>query len=228
MLAFDIETVPLAAALQKPYNPEEHSPPGNYKNTEAIAGWHEKNAASWAQARVKECSLNPRLGRVVAIAYAGMNGIDGAGVCVTYAREEAEERIMIESFWEQVTDHGQIVSWNGKGFDLPFLVARSIVLKVRPTVDVPQYMSRYHHVPHFDVKAALMNGEVRKAGEGLGEWAQALGMSGKVGHGSDVYEMVSRGQWEELQRYAGEDARLTREIAKRAAPFFSSGTFAIV
>ena len=67
MFAFDIETVPLADALAAPFSRDSVSPPSNYKNPEAIEGFYVKAEATWRASRVKACSLNPRLGRIVAI-----------------------------------------------------------------------------------------------------------------------------------------------------------------
>lgn len=217
MIAFDIETVPLAKSLCSPYPADDRSPPANYKNEEAIARWREADERMWRAARVKECSLNPRLGRVVCISYAS----DGEEWLWT-ARTEDDEARVLTGFWASVERYGQIVGWNSAGFDLPFIITRSIINGVLPTVDVSQYTRRYSNRPHLDLKMALLNwpSGPYKAGEGLDEWALALGLEPKSGHGSLVFDMVQRGAWDELEAYALQDARLTYQIAERVAPYF--------
>jgi len=46
---------------------------------------------------------------------------------------ETEERAGLEEFWERVNGNVKIVGWNVLGFDLPFILARSAILGVKPT-----------------------------------------------------------------------------------------------
>ena len=212
MLAFDIETVPQPSALDAPYTPDDHTPPSNYKNADAIERWHVTNEAKWREARVKECSLSPRLGQIVAISYASDNGHRNVDTT-----RFATETMVLYEFWEALANYGEIASWNGKGFDLPFIIARSAILGVKPLVWVPKYLARYQHTPHFDVKLAL---EATRPGDTLDAWASAFGAPAKLGNGSEVYGMVQRGEWDKLREYAQRDADTTLELAVRCAPFF--------
>ena len=216
MLAFDIETVPLLSAMQSPY-PEDREPPANYKNEDAIARWREKDRASWDEGRIKEYSLNPRLGRVVAFACWNEQGGRSA-----VAQTEADEHLLLEDFWTFLRHDPLLVGWNSQGFDLPFIVVRSLLLGVTPHVDVAKYLKRYSYAPHFDVKAALLAWDVRRAGEGLHEWATAFGLAGKDHHGSEVYGMVQRGEWGVLGSYCRADAKATYDLAERVVPFFGA------
>lgn len=215
MIVFDIETVPTAKALAAPYPEADRQPPANYKSAEAIDKWRAADRERWTSERVKECSLNPRLGQVVAIALGDRT--------VHLAREEAEERTVLESFWRVVRDERQIAGWNSHGFDFPFLLTRSLLLGVDPGLDVTPYLRRYSHVPHFDAKMALLGWPSSyKAGEGLQEWSEAFDLPGKSGHGSEVYGLVVRGAWDELVAYAMGDAIATAAIVDRIA-----GTFGV-
>ena len=217
MFAFDIETIPTPEALAMPYPAETRRPPANYKTDETIAKWREADEVAWRAGRIKECSLNPRLGRVVAIGYANDYGAQAQmGQTLTTAGEAD----LLREFWRFCDLHRTICSWNGHGFDLPFLVVRSALLGVAPTVDVPRYLRRYSYTPHFDAKCAALQWDVRRAGEGLNEWAAAFGLSVKASHGSQVYAMVTEGRWDELEHYAALDARLTYDVAHKLAPFF--------
>jgi predicted PolB exonuclease-like 3'-5' exonuclease len=215
MLAIDIETVPLASSLEATYDPADHAPPANYKQAATIDIWHAKNKDAWQASLIKRASLSPRLGRVVSIQYCY-----GDTPFAQVARTEYEEAGILANFWEMVRMHQQIATWNGKGFDLPFIAVRSAILGLLPTVELPLYQQRYNHVPHFDVKHAVLGGDVRQAGEGLSEWLQAFGMPTKSGHGSEVHGMVQRGEWDALKAYGEQDALGTYNLAVRLAPFF--------
>lgn len=216
-ISFDLESLPLASSLAEPYPEEDRDPPANYKSEDAIARWREKDQAAWAEARVKECSLNPRLGRVCAIGYADENGH-----LSHVAEDEADEHLLLRGFWDSVAEREEVIGWNSHGFDFPFLVTRSILLGIRPKVTTAPYLRRYSYYPHFDVKMALLNwpsGYTK--GNGLDEWAKAFGLEGKSAHGSEVYGMAQRGEWEKIGAYAADDARLTWEVSQRVRPWFT-------
>lgn len=213
MLAFDIETIPQEGALAAPYNPDDHTPPANYKNADAIERWHATNEEKWRAERVKQCSLSPRLGQVVAISYASDNGYRAVDI----AREMTEYEVLTD-FWSALrhAESGS-ASFNGKSFDLPFIIARSAILGVQPRMDVSRLLSRYIHVPHFDVMLAL--GGPNK-GDNLSAWCEAFGIPGKLGDGSQVYDLVQAGDWTKLAAYAQADADATLALAVRLAPFY--------
>ena len=217
MIVFDIETVPTAAALARPYPEADRLPPGNYKSAEAIAKWHETDRAKWAAERNKECSINPRLGRVVALACA-WTGTDR--VTVDVAKTEEEERHLLTVFWGHVNEAQQIGGFNSMAFDLPFLLVRSLACRVRVPVRVGDYLRRYSHHPHFDARMALTMWDARASGT-LDDWCAFLGIKGKSGHGSEVAGMVERGEWAALTDYATADIHATKALIEAIAPTFS-------
>lgn len=214
-LSFDIETVPLLSSMAAEYPEGERSPPSNYKNEEAIARWHENDKAQWELGRVKEYSLNPRLGRVVCIGY-----YDGSESMGDLAKTEADEAGLLKRFWGAVEQHGQICGWNTFGFDLPFIITRSIILGVDPgKVNIPTYLKRYTNPYHFDARYALNNWDVRAPGK-LAEWLVALGMDPKSDDPANVWPMVKAGEWDRLMSYANQDAKQAHEVCARVARFY--------
>lgn len=217
-LILDIETVPLAASLETPYPEADRTPPANYKSEDAILRWRTADRAKWEQERAKECSLNPRLGRVLCL---------GTSEAVTIAVNEADEHRLLRDFWGQVLRHdGRVVTWNGS-WDLRFLVIRSLYHGVEPTVSaetVAKWFKKYTTEMHFDCKAVLLNWDVRIAGEGLDEWATFLGVPGKLDgiNGADVYPLYLAGQLEEIAQYCEADVAATQAIYERIAPVFGS------
>lgn len=214
-LVLDIETVPLRASLDATYNPADFSPPSNY-GVDAAVRWHVKNEADWRGKLGKTASINPRLGRVLCV---------GTQHGVTYATEEAHEVVALESFWMQAAQaNGYIVGWNS-AWDLRFLLIRSMVHGVTPTVSgntIQTWFRRYVYAPHFDCKAALLNWDVKVSGEGLDEWAKALGIAGKMANtdGGDVAWMYDEGQHDLIKQYCAQDVATTQAIFEHIGPFF--------
>lgn len=219
-LVLDIETVPLADALAAPYPEADRNPPANYKSDEAIAKWREQDRAAWQTARVKECSLNPRLGRIVSL---GMK--HGETELYYDATDVRDEERLLMRFWDTVSAaRGKVVTWNGS-WDLRFLLLRSIAHEITPLVApsiTQQWFKRYATFPHFDCKAVLTNWDAPRAGEGLTEWASFLGLEGKTEGttGADVYGMVQRNEWDRVKEYCMADVRATAAVYEKIAPYF--------
>ena len=222
-LFLDIETVPLAASMAQPYPESDRLPPSNYKSDDAIARWRLTDRAAWEAARAKECSLNPRLGRVVSIAVD-----DADGPRQYLAAIERDEVIILRQFWHDAKSaRGHVVTWNGH-FDLRWLLLRSLhyglKIPLAPST-ITAWFRRYSTFPHCDVKAVLTQWEPPKAGEGLSEWAAFFGLPCKTGHGSDVYGMALREEWDALAAYNAQDVAVTKALYHRIAPVYGLGGF---
>jgi predicted PolB exonuclease-like 3'-5' exonuclease len=217
-LVIDIETVPLADSLTASYPTADRTPPANYKSEETIAKWREQDRVKWENDRVSQCSLNARLGRVLCL---------GTSEGVFTAVEEADEPVVLQEFWNRVLRHdGQVVTWNG-GWDLRFLIVRSLYHDIEPSVSgetVSRWFRKYTTEPHFDCKAVLLNWDVRIAGEGLDQWAKFLGLPGKTEglSGADVYPLYLAGHLDEIADYCAADVAATQAIYERIQPIFGS------
>lgn len=211
MLVLDIETIPTDAGMAVPYNEADNPPPANYSKPEAIAGHHEKGRAAYALKRAKECSVNPRLGRVLCIGLATVE----QGPEMLYATTSDDEAGILRQFWSRFDAYAApLVTWNGS-WDLRFLVVRSLRHRITPTFSPAPYFKRYTTDPHFDCKAVLMQDwAFRGAGEGLDEWSTFFGYGGKSEgwDGSKVYPAFLEGRHDEIKQYCAADVARTAEI----------------
>lgn len=213
-LIFDIETVPTTAAMAQPYPEADRNPPGNYKSDEAIAKWREADRSKWAEDRAKECSLNPRLGRIVAIGYQL-----GSAPVVEVAQTEEQEAWTLATFWDLVGVDGTIAGFNSHGFDFPFLVTRSLILGVPIRCHVPTYQRRYSYTPHFDTRMALTGWDQRASGT-LSDWCLAFGIPAPEGKGSEVYEAYLAGDFDRIVAHCRSDVAATAALVERIAGTF--------
>jgi hypothetical protein len=226
-LVLDIETLPLAAALELPYPRDERTPPSNYKNPDAIEGWYERDERDWRDKRVKACSINPRLGRVLCM---GVTTEDNTDVAVTFAKSEAEEPKLLRAFWETMAmEGGEVVTWNGQ-WDLNFMVIRSMVHKITPTIRPEQiagWFRRYSVYPHFDCRAVLTRWQWGVEGEGLHEWAGTFGLPERPETirgltGGDVSRLYAEGKITTIEEYCGWDVKETKHIYETLAPMYDA------
>lgn len=219
MLCIDIETIPTETALAEPFDPASVTIPANYKSPEAIDKYRKTAEAEWQTKRVKDCSLNPRLGRVLCLGYR----FNRDQIYTAYAETVLDEGNVLRTFWAACRDVGAdpIVTWNGQ-FDLRFLVVRSLLHGLTPTIDVAPLFKRYTYSPHFDVKAALLQEwGSRVAGEGLDEWAKFFGLvDGKLASGKEVYQMFLDGRHDAIRQYCSQDVALTSALYERVFPMF--------
>lgn len=227
-LILDLETLPLAASLDVPYPRSERTPPKNYTKDDAIAGWYERDEREWRANRVKACSLNPRLGRILCV---GVSTEDNTDASVTFAKTEADERRLLEMTWETIgMEAGEVVTWNGT-FDLRYIVVRSLILNVRPSVRpeiITGWFRRYSTFPHFDCRAVLTNWQWGVEGEGLHEWAQSFGLPERPESirdltGADVSRLFAEGKITTIEEYCAWDVMDTKRVYAQLAPMFDTG-----
>lgn len=215
-VVLDIETVPLDAALAVRYPADDRQPPASYKSADALLLWRDKDAEKWQAERVKQCSLNPRLGRVLCI-----GTLDG----VLMAQTPAEEPNVLAAAWRELEHaQGRVVTWNGS-WDLRFILLRSLALGVDvplPPSVIASWFKRYHSAHHVDCKAVLTNWEPPVKGEGLSEWATFLGLPPKTDGmtGADVYGMAQAGRFTAIAEYCQQDVATTAAIYGKIRPVF--------
>jgi predicted PolB exonuclease-like 3'-5' exonuclease len=123
IFALDIETIPNAAMV--PFLPE----PEISKVLKDPA----KIAAARAEAKLEQTSkmaLDPMTGRVCACALVGVDGADDfSSVAVaTGTDDECELALLAMIFTALGRKDARIVTYNGMGFDIPFLYKRAMIL----------------------------------------------------------------------------------------------------
>lgn len=221
-LIFDLETVPLAASLGISYPEEERTPPGNYKDPAKIAEWRDKDREKWTSEIAKTAALNPRLGRIVAAGAASCD--DSREPFVLLAGNEGAEGRIIQNLWTAIADaNGEIVTFNGLGFDVPFLLVRSMVNGVKPAVPLKtlrDWSRRYSFFPHYDIRAVLTGWDNRASGT-LTDWAECLGCNvPQTVSGRDIGDLYHAGDFGAIQEHCRADVATTKALYARVSSVF--------
>ena len=113
------------------------------------------------------------------------------------------EKEMLERFWEGAKNYDQFITFNGRSFDVPFLMVRSAVNGVRPSVFLMGY--RYDkNSNHIDLMDKLsFQGAVRKK-PNLHLVARAFGVKSPKESGitgEDVGRLFKEGKYLEIAKY---------------------------
>ena len=132
--------------------------------------------------------------------------------------ETGTEKQILEKFWEDVKHYNYFISFNGRGFDVPFLLIRSAILEIKPTKDLMsnRYLSSQKfgatHIDLFD--QLTFYGAVRKKFN-LHFWTKAFGIKSPKEDGitgDDVGRLYKEGKFLEIAKYNLGDLRATKEL----------------
>ena len=132
----------------------------------------------------------------------------------------ATEKEMLEHFWNGIKKYNVFVTFNGRRFDVPFILIRSLANKVKPTKDLLSHRylrSQMASAKHIDLLDQLsFYGALRKKGN-LHLWSRLLGIDSPKSHGitgEDVTQLFLDGEYEEIAKYNAHDLRATKELYK--------------
>lgn len=137
--------------------------------------------------------------------------------------DDSERRLVLAFSEAQEDDKAQLVTWNGRGFDLPVLNMRALKHKIPwgwYYADT-DYRYRFSEAGHCDLMDYLGDyGAARNAK--LGDICRLIGLPGKVGEvtGGQVADVVAKGSdlanMERVKNYCAQDAVQTALLFLRS------------
>lgn len=172
----------------------------------------------------KKLSLYPLTGEIVAI---GMLNPETKKGCVLFQSKNAEikdfeesgikyetgsEKEILEKFWNFIRTYNQVITFNGRGFDAPFLMLRSAIHKIKPSKNILGY--RFDYKIHCDLLEQLtFYGATRKFN--LDFYAKSFGIKSSKDEGIDgsmVGELYKQEKYLEIAKYCARDLKTTSEL----------------
>lgn len=133
----------------------------------------------------------------------------------------ANEKEMLSEFWRIANHYNYFITFNGRTFDIPFIMIRSAVCGIKPTKDLmkSRYVSQQSpEAIHIDLAEQLtFYGALRKKGS-LHLWARIFNIESPKSQGitgDDVGRLYSQGRYLDIAKYNVLDLRTTRELFKR-------------
>ena len=227
-LIFDIETI------GEDYNLLDKT------TQEVLTRWIKKESTNEEEYRVafedmkNDLGFSPLTGEIVAIGVLDGEKDEGAvyfqapacpEICQGSDIEEngikiktMSEKEMIEKFWDLTKRYDEFISFNGRGFDVPFLMARSAIHGIRPSKDLMS--NRYLYSQKFDAKHVdlldqlTFYGAVRKKGN-LHLWSRAFGIKSPKSEGvtgDDIARLYKEKKFLDIAKYNVGDLRATKKL----------------
>ncbi len=220
----------------------------DHATQENLTRWIKKDSENDASYKLalqdikNELSFSPLTGEIVAIGvldyYKNEGGVyyQAPGQKNEEIKEDGisfkqmEEEEMLRKFWELATHYEVFVTFNGRGFDVPFLMVRSAIKGVRPTKDLMQaryaWQQRNNSAVHVDLLDVLsFYGATRRKGS-LHLWSRAFGIPSPKANGvagDDVGPLFKKKKFLDIAKYNVGDLRATRALYEKWEGYLNLG-----
>jgi len=131
---------------------------------------------------------------------------------------EAEKKLL-QKIWDILSTGDHFVTFNGNQFDVPMLLMRSLINRVRPAVQIST--KKYTITNHTDVRAVLSNWDSYKPGK-LDFYSQLLlGKSPKDGMSGDmVQDTWDLELYDDIGKYCEGDCEATYQIYELLTQYY--------
>ncbi len=121
---------------------------------------------------------------------------------------------MLSSFWKIIDVTDQVVTFNGRNFDIPFLMLRSAILKIKPSKNL--IGNRYDTSSHIDLLDQFtFYGITRKFN--LDFYCHSFGIESpktKEISGMEVKNLYEAGRLKDIATYCSRDIYATYQLFK--------------
>jgi DNA polymerase elongation subunit (family B) len=229
MIVLDIETIPVPLEEMTPwmqdYCVREFS--GVPKTTKDPVKRAQLMAAPEAMEKsIKQRSVSPYMNKIVAIGM--ITGVDTTIDYTTGNRRRTrkmawcslDERDLLTRFWRVINRDGiDILTFNGKAFDIPTIYNRTAYHKIKPKRVLDSALRRGMTFPHCDLAEFLAHGAYGTY-LSLEFWLNYYGIRNSKSDfdGSMVYGAIQDGEFERVKQYVLEDCESLLELYKRVRP----------
>gem|GEM_PF-3946645 len=232
VVAFDIETM-IDPVLFGSFAPPIRIKTGNLKDPAKI---REKENEAKAEQR-ELAALNPHISRILSVHFAQLTDRSATPEChsiftlpsngdSTLADREAET---LKTMWRLLATADRIVTFNGQSFDVPFIMRRSLLAGVAPSIHIETNKYKCHDGKsnHIDVRRVLAESF---PGNTITDFVPgdlnyyALLLLGDTSPDEldphEMYELWLKGELERIRLYGERDATRTLQMYQKLDGFY--------
>ena len=214
---------------------------------EVLSNWIRKTAKSKIEEESQMLDLkeglgfSPLTGKIVAIGVYDVERKQGAvyytglGTEIDeevdgYILKQRSEKEMLEDFWEGAKSYDTFVTFNGRTFDMPFLLHRSIVCGVMPSCDLMEgrYLYQQKSVQHVDLQDQLTFYGAMSKKPSLHLFCRAYGIQSPKADGvsgDDVAKLYRDKQFRDIALYNSRDVTATTELYEKWLMYLAPVSF---
>ena len=212
IITWDIETIADKSVI--PFLPPV-KPNGTLKDAIKIKADIEKKEID----RIAKLGLDPTTARICCFGWHYDFGKEKTHHLILKDESPEAEKALIQKIWDILSTGDHFVTFNGISFDVPMLLMRSLINRVRPAVQIST--KKYTIQNHTDVRAVLSNWDNFAKGS-LDFYSRLLLDRTPKGDfdGSDVQMMYEMEMFEDIGNYCEQDCRCTYEIFELLTQYY--------
>jgi len=185
--------------------------------------------------------LSPLTGTVASIAVYDVERKEGAVYVVSgaepnqtttdsgYKIKHRSEAQLLEDFWEGARSYDVFVTFNGRQFDIPFLLHRSVACGIKPSVELVKnrYLTQQTYPYHIDLLEELTFNRAMPRRASLHMFCQAYDIPSPkaVRDGSSVASLVEDEAWQTLANYNATDVVATHALYEKWKGYLAPRSF---
>ncbi len=127
------------------------------------------------------------------------------------------EAEILRKFWNTIKSYDRFITFNGRGFDCPFIMIRSAINKIKPAKDL---MPNRYNGTHIDLLDQLTFYGASKRRFSLDMWCKTFNIkspksaneSGEIITGYEIKNLFKSGRYVDIARYCAGDLKATKEL----------------
>ncbi len=137
-----------------------------------------------------------------------------------YILKPRGEKEMLQEFWDIAKKFDTFVTFNGRGFDVPFLVHRSVAHDITPSRDLMEgrYLYQQKNAKHVDLQDQLSFYGAMFRKSSLHMYCRAFGIESPKAEGvtgDDVAQLFAEKKYLDIARYNVRDVVATTELYEK-------------
>lgn len=146
-----------------------------------------------------------------------------------FTLKTCSEKEILEDFWESARSYDVFVTFNGRSFDFPFILHRSVIHGVMPSIEImrKRYLNQQSSPYHIDMQDELTFYGAMSKRPSLHMFCQAYGIQSPKQDvdGDKVAQLYKEQKYFDIARYNAGDVRATTELYRRWYQYLAPYSF---
>jgi DNA polymerase elongation subunit (family B) len=147
-----------------------------------------------------------------------------------YILKPRSEASLLTEFWDGAREYDTFVTFNGRGFDVPFLLHRSVVCQVMPSCDLMErrYLYQQKKVSHVDLQDQLTFYGAMSKRPSLHLFCRAYGIESpkpEALSSGDIAVLYKEKKFRDSALYTVQEIKATTELYRKWLLYLAPASF---